>query len=85
MTRPHFTDCFEHFHGGEEEAAEVIHCLRKFGEQVYFDDGVGRLVLGREKYEPDSGRQMSEISRALGISDRKTYEEADRKFNLTMY
>ena len=85
MTKPHFTDCFKHFHGEEEEAAEVVHCLKKFGEQIYFDDNSGRLVRGREKYDPDQAEIMKSLSNALGITDRKSYEQADRKYNLTMY
>ena len=63
----------------------MVHCLKKFGEQIYFDDNAGRLVMGREKYDPDQSEIMKSLSNALGITDRKSYEQADRKFNLTMY
>lgn len=85
MRRPVFTDCFEDFNGEEHESAEIIHQLRKFGEQIYFSDSLKRLVLGREIYEPQYGEIMEKISQSLHISDRKSYEEMDRKYNLTMY
>jgi hypothetical protein len=85
MSKPVFTDCFEDFNGEEHESAEIIHHLRKFVEQVYFSDSLGRLVLGREIYDPQYGEIMQKISTSLHISDRKSYEEMDRKYNLTMY
>lgn len=85
MKKPVFTDCFEEFNGEEHESAEIIHKLRKFGEQIYFSDSLKRLVLGREIYQPEYGEIMEKISGSLGISDRESYEEMDKKYNLTMY
>ncbi|MHB8361803.1 MAG: hypothetical protein ACYDAO_03730 [Thermoplasmataceae archaeon] len=76
----------------EEKAAEVIHELRKNGEEIMFSEKVGRLIIGREWNNIEQGilntefsSEMLRISRVLNISDRKTYEEADYRFNLTMY
>ncbi len=78
-----FMKCFEHAKD-EESAAECIHCLRRYGEQVMFDDGKGRLALGRELYE-DHTAEMTKITELLGIKNRSDYEIADKKYNLTMY
>jgi len=78
-----FVKCFEHARD-EESAAECVHCLRKYGEQVMFDDSRGRLILGRELYE-DHTAEMTKISELLGIKTRSDYENADKKYNLTMY
>lgn len=78
-----FMECFEHIKD-EESAAECVHCLKKYGEQVMFDDKLGRLKLGRELYE-DHSKEMTKLSEALNIKTRTDYENADKKFNLTMY
>lgn len=79
-----FTECFEEAKD-EESAAECVHCLRKNGEWVFYDPSKKRLVLGREKYDPSPGEEMSRISKLLEISSQKSFEDADEKFNLTMY
>jgi hypothetical protein len=79
-----FMECFKHLSEDEESAAECIHCLRKYGEQVMFDDKLGRLKLGRELYE-DHSKEMTKLTEILKIKTRAEYEEADKKFNLTMY
>jgi hypothetical protein len=80
-----YKECFIHADKDEDEAAECVHCLRKHGEWVYFDETLSRLALGRELYDRSDADHMERISRLLNIRDRKTYEEADEKFNLTMY
>jgi hypothetical protein len=80
-----YKDCFSEMKDDEDEVAECIHCLRKHGETVYFRDDLRRLALGREEFDQSDVAQMSKMSSILGISDRKTYEEMDKKFNLTMY
>ena len=75
--------CFDHAKD-EESAAECIHCLRRYGEQVMFDESKGRLKLGREIYE-DHTAEMTRISELLGIKTRSDYESVDKKYNLTMY
>ncbi len=79
-----YMDCFSDF-DEPREAAECIHCLRKHGEQVYFDDELKRLVLGRELYDKTASEKMAELSSVLRIKDRKSYQDADEKYNLTMY
>lgn len=79
-----FRKCLEHV-GGEEEAAEAVHCLKKYGEIVMFSPEQHRLVLGREIYDNSVSKAMENLSRALGITDLESYHEADRKYNLTMY
>ncbi|CAC12086.1 hypothetical protein [Thermoplasma acidophilum] len=79
-----FEECFNHIED-EEEAAECIHCLKKHGEQVMFDDDLGRLVLGREIYDDRYVEKMKELTKLLSIKNRKDYEFMDRKYNLTMY
>jgi len=77
-------ECFKHMED-EEEAAECIHCLKKHGEQVMYDDDLGRLVLGREIYDDRYVEKMKELTKLLNIRNRKDYEFMDRKYNLTMY
>lgn len=80
-----FYRCFSHLESTEESAAEAIHCLKKHGEQVLFDDEEKRLKLGREVYDGKYAGEMKTLSQILGIDSRKLYEEMDRKYNLTMY
>lgn len=80
-----FDECFKHLKDDEESAAECVHCLKKNGEQVIFDDHEKRLKLGREAYDDTYTEQITRVSKILGINSRESYEEADRKFNLTMY
>ncbi|MGC8515022.1 MAG: hypothetical protein ACP5OC_02670 [Thermoplasmata archaeon] len=80
-----YKDCFAEMKDDEDEVAECIHCLRKHGQIVYFRDDLKRLALGREEYDQSDADEMAKMSSILGISDRKSYEEMDRKFNLTMY
>jgi hypothetical protein len=74
-----------------EEMAEEIHLLKKIGEQFLFSDKAGRLICGREYPLIERGESsqyekvMKHVSEVLGITDRKSYEEVDRRFNLTMY
>lgn len=74
-----------------EEMAEEIHLLKKVGEQFLFSEKAGRLICGREYPLIERGEQspyekaMKHVSEVLGIKDRKTYEEADLRYNLTMY
>ncbi|MEM0158060.1 MAG: hypothetical protein QXV22_03215 [Thermoplasmataceae archaeon] len=85
MTAQNFRDCFHHLEDSEESAAECIHCLRKFGEQVFYDPAMARLRLGREMYDSSVIEMMERITNALGIRNREDYEKMDRKYNLTMY
>lgn len=80
-----FDQCFNHLKEDEESAAECVHCLKKHGEQVLFDDQEKRLKLGREVYDDSYVEKMKQVSELLGINSRETYEKADRKYNLTMY
>lgn len=78
--------CFSHLEGSNEDAAaECIHCLKKNGEQVLYDDREKRLKLGREMFDDKYSGEMKKITEIFGISNRDEYEAADRKFNLTMY
>ena len=52
---------------------------------IYFREDLKRIALGREEYDQSDAAEMARMSSILGISDRKSYEEIDRKFNLTMY
>ncbi|KAA8923192.1 hypothetical protein [Thermoplasma sp.] len=79
-----FEECFMHMED-EEEAAECIHCLKKHGEQVMFDDDLGRLVMGREIYDNRYVDKMEELTKLLNIRNRRDYEFMDKKYNLTMY
>ncbi|MCL4329693.1 MAG: hypothetical protein M1533_01665 [Candidatus Thermoplasmatota archaeon] len=79
-----FRKCFENI-DGEEDAAEAIHCLKKYGEIVMFSAEKRRLVLGRELYDSSVSDEMARLSGALGIRDLESYRSADRKYNLTMY
>lgn len=85
-------DEFENFLKGiedPEELGEHIHILKKKGYQFMFYGD--RLIVGqefpilREKKESPYANIMSEVSKVLGIHDRKSYEEADDLYNLTMY
>jgi hypothetical protein len=76
----------------QEKAAEIIHDLRKNGEQFLYNEGAKRLIIGREWnqvskgiYETEFSSEMTRISRVLNIHSRKSFEEADYRFNLTMY
>ena len=76
----------------EEKAAEVIHELRKNGEQFLYNESAKRIIIGREWNQVRRGelttefsKEMERISKVLNISNRKTFEEADYRFNLTMY
>lgn len=72
-----------------EEVGEHIHLLKKMGYQfIFFED---RLIVGQEYPILAEGKEspyeetMRKVSESLGIHDRKTYEEADLRYNLTMY
>lgn len=80
-----FEHCFSHLEGTEESAAECIHCLKKHGEQVLFDDSEKRLKLGREAFDVSYQDEMKKLTELLGIKSRDNYEVMDRKYNLTMY
>ncbi len=80
-----FEKCFSHLEDNEESAAECIHCLKKHGEQVLFDEAEKRLKMGREAYDRKYAGEMKTLTQILGISSREKYEEMDRKYNLTMY
>ena len=76
----------------EEKAAEAIHELRKNGEQFLYNQQAKRIIIGREWNQICMGelntyfsREMERITKVLNISSRKTFEEADYRFNLTMY
>ena len=76
----------------EEKAAEAIHELRKNGEQFLYNERAKRIIIGREWNQVRRGelttefsKEMERISKVLNISNRKTFEEADYRFNLTMY
>ncbi|MCL4350001.1 MAG: hypothetical protein M1414_06975 [Candidatus Thermoplasmatota archaeon] len=74
-----------------KEISEELHELKKQGEQFLFWDSVSRLVLAREiplllqKKNTGFEEVMSHVSEVLGIRDRKSYEEVDQRYNLTMY
>lgn len=85
MRKDTFETCYTSMEENEEGAAECIHCMKKYGEQIYFDRELKRLKLGREAYDPQYGEVMEKISRLLGIESLESYEEMDRKYNLTMY
>ncbi len=83
---------FEQFLGNihdPEELGDHIHILKKKGYQFMFYGD--RLIVGqefpllRENKESPYGSIMSEVSKVFGIHDRKSYEEADDLYNLTMY
>lgn len=80
-----FDECFKHLESTEESAAECIHCLKKNGEQVLFNDKEKRLMMGREIYDRQYAGEMKTLSQVLRIDSREAYEEMDRKYNLTMY
>lgn len=76
----------------EEKAAEAIHDLRKNGEQFLYNQLAKRIILGREWNQISRGelntefsKEMERISKVLNINSRETFEEADYRFNLTMY
>lgn len=72
-----------------EELGEHIHILKKKGYQFMFYGD--RLIVGQEfpilraNGESPYAKIMSEVSDVFGIHDRKSYEEADDLYNLTMY
>lgn len=80
-----FENCYRDMENSEEGAAECIHCMKKYGEQVFFDPEKKRLSLGRERYDPQYSGIMETVSGLLGIDSIEKYEEMDRKYNLTMY
>ncbi len=80
-----FDHCFSHLESTEESAAHCIHCLKKHGEQVLYDDHEKRLKLGREVYDKHYSGEMKTLTGLLGINSRETYENMDKKYNLTMY
>ncbi len=80
-----YKECFDTVRDDEDQAAECIHCLRKYGEIIFFSSEKKRLALGRELYDQSDASEMAKLSSILGIGDRKSYEEMDRKYNLTMY
>ena len=84
MTR-NFEECFEELESTEESAAEVIHCLKKHGEQVLYDHDGKRLKLGRELFDTKYEDEMKKISELLKIESLEDYEKMDVKYNLTMY
>ena len=76
----------------EERAAEAIHELRKNGEQFLYNQQAKRIIIGREwnqvirgEFITDFSKEMERITKVLNISSRKTFEEVDYRFNLTMY
>ena len=74
-----------------EEVAERIHEMKKEGYQFLYSDKAKRLIIGEEwpyiEGKEDSPYEsiMKKVSEILGISNRKTYEEVDERYNLTMY
>ncbi len=74
-----------------EEVAERIHEMKKEGYQFMYSDRVKRLIIGEEwpyierKEASPYEDIMKKVSDILGIRDRKTYEEVDERYNLTMY
>lgn len=84
MTR-NFEECFSELENTEESAAEVIHCLKKHGEQILFDHVENRLKLGREVFDKIHVDSMKRLTELLKISSLEDYEETDKKYNLTMY
>ena len=80
-----FDQCFSHLEEDEESAAECIHCLKKYGEQIFFDQAQGGLVMGREMYDDSYSGAMKTLTDILKIKTRADYESMDRKYNLTMY
>lgn len=80
-----FDHCFSHLENTEESAAHCIHCLKKHGEQVLYDEQEKRLKLGREVYDKHYSGEMKTITGLLSINSRESYEEMDKKYNLTMY
>ena len=80
-----FERCFDHIEEDALSAAECIHCLKKNGETVFFSEKLGRLALGREIYDDRFVDKMQRLSDLLGIKTLEDYQNADRKYNLTMY
>lgn len=80
-----FEACYKDLENNEEAAAECIHCMKKYGEQIYFDRESGRLKLGRELYDTKYSEIMEKLSGLLGIDSLENYEKMDKKYNLTMY
>lgn len=80
-----FEICYSDLENDEEGAAECIHCMKKYGEQIFFDPDNKRLKLGREEYDTKYSGIMETLSALLGIDSLEKYEEMDRKYNLTMY
>jgi hypothetical protein len=74
-----------------EEVAEKIHELKKTGVQFLFHSKVKRLIIGQEWTFIERGETspfedtMKSVSDKLSINDLKSYEEADERYNLTMY
>jgi hypothetical protein len=80
-----FEKCFDHIEDNPFSAAECIHCLKKNGETVFFDEKQGRLVLGREMYDARFVDKMKKLTDILGIHNREDYDLVDKEYNLTMY
>ncbi|MGC8608385.1 MAG: hypothetical protein ACP5UV_00765 [Thermoplasmata archaeon] len=79
-----FEECFKDVED-EETAAECVHCLKKYGEQVIYSDELGRLMLGRELYDHRFDDDMKKLTIYLNIRNRSDYELMDSTYNLTMY
>ena len=75
----------------QKEIAEAIHELKKEGEQFLFWDSERRLIVAREIPQIMKNKKtgyekvMTHVSKVLEIKDRKSYEEMDVRYNLTMY
>lgn len=80
-----FEVCYSDLESTEESAAECIHCMKKYGEQIFFDPELKRLKLGRELYDRKYSGIMETLSSIMGIDSLEKYREMDRKYNLTMY
>lgn len=80
-----FEECFSELKDDQESAAECIHCLRKYGENILFSRERKRIILARELWDERPSAHMKKISEILGIDSIEKYQEMDSKFNLTMY
>ena len=80
-----YEECFKDLRGDQESAAECIHCLRKYGENIIFSRERKRIMLARELWDENPTENMKRISEILGIDSIEKYQEMDSKFNLTMY
>ncbi len=80
-----YEECFRELENDPESAAECIHCLKKYGENVIFSAERKRLFLERELYDDTHSEDMKKLTKILDITTLERYREMDRKFNLTMY